>query len=80
MDNVERLKQAFHEAIGIDLSVDFSTLEYGLTAGWDSVAHMSLVAEIERQFDIMMATEDVIDMSSFVKAQEILATRHGIAF
>jgi acyl carrier protein len=80
MDNVERLKLAFQEVIGIDPEADLSTIEYGLTGGWDSVAHMGLVAEIERQFDIMMATDDVIDMSSFLKAQEILATKHGIAF
>jgi len=30
------------------------------TPGWDSVAHMRLVAEIESAFDIMMDTEDVI--------------------
>jgi hypothetical protein len=34
---------------------------------------MSLVAEIENAFDIMLAAVDVIDMSSFHKAKEILA-------
>jgi acyl carrier protein len=48
-------------------------VEYGKTPGWDSVAHMSLVAEIENSFDIMLDSDDVIDMSSFGKAKEILA-------
>jgi len=34
---------------------------------------MSLVAEIENAFDIMLAAVDVIDTSSFHKAKEILA-------
>jgi acyl carrier protein len=80
MDNLERLKQTFHETLGVEPGTDFATVEYGVTAGWDSVAHMGLVAEIERVFDLMMATDDVIDMSSFAKAREILADKHGVAF
>ena len=33
---------------------------------------MSLVAEIESAFDIMMDTDDIIDFSSFKKGIEIL--------
>jgi acyl carrier protein len=47
----------------------------GLTyrdAGWDSVAHMVLMSEIENAFDIMLDTDDVIDFSSFEKGKEIL--------
>ena len=34
---------------------------------------MALVAEIEAAFDIMLETDDIIDMSSFAKAKEIVA-------
>ena len=34
---------------------------------------MALVAAIEEGFDIMIDAEDVIDMSSFAKAKEIVA-------
>jgi hypothetical protein len=40
---------------------------------------MTLVAEIESSFDIMLGSDDVIDMSSFAKAKEILGT-HGVVF
>ena len=53
-------------------------LSYG-DAGWDSLAHMVLVANIERTFDIMLDTEDVIGMSGFARAKEII-TSHGIVF
>ncbi|MFE5278869.1 hypothetical protein [Bacillus cereus] len=33
---------------------------------------MALVAEIDDQFDIMLDTDDVLDLSSFAKAKEIL--------
>lgn len=41
-------------------------------SGWDSVAHMVLMTEIENAFDIMLDTDDVIDFSSFEKGKEIL--------
>jgi acyl carrier protein len=33
---------------------------------------MSLVAALEDEFGVMIETDDVIDMSSFAKAREIL--------
>jgi acyl carrier protein len=75
--NLERLKGAFREALNVDPAANFEALAYGVTTGWDSVAHMSLVAAIESAFDIMLATDEVIDLSSFPKAREIVG-RHGI--
>jgi acyl carrier protein len=79
MDTNEQLKNAFSQALGLDASTAFENLAYGSTEGWDSVAHMGLVAEIENTFDIMLATDDVIDLSSFPKAKEILG-KYGIQF
>jgi acyl carrier protein len=77
MTGLDRLKNAFVQALGISPTSNFDSLAYGVTQGWDSVAHMNLVAEIESTFDIMFATEDVIDMSSFAKGKEIVA-KHGM--
>jgi len=78
MSNLELLKSTFVDVIGIDPASDFNTLVYGSTVGWDSVAHMALIAAIEGAFDIMLPTDDVIDMSSFAKAREIVA-KHGVS-
>jgi len=77
MSNLDLLKNAFVEVIGVDPASNFNELLYGSTVGWDSVAHMALVAAIEGSFDIMLPTDDVIDMSSFAKAKEIVA-KHGV--
>jgi len=69
----ETLKKAFMEALGIDESKDIENLEYNTIDEWDSVAHMNLIGEIEDAFDIMLDTDDIIDMSSFSKAQEIVS-------
>jgi acyl carrier protein len=75
----QKLKDAFKQAIGLPDDTDFSTVVYGVTNNWDSVAHMQLIAEIENSFDIMLSTEQVIAMSSFEKAKQLIAS-HGIEF
>ena len=72
MDNAEKLREIFAKALEIDKGIVVDSLEYNSIPQWDSVAHMSLVAAIDDAFDIMMETDDVIDMSSFGKAKEIL--------
>ena len=72
MDNAEKLREIFANTLEIGKEMVIDSLEYNSIPQWDSVAHMSLVAAIDDGFDIMMETDDVIDMSSFGKAKEIL--------
>ena len=69
----ERLAAAFAIAFGLEPGADVSAYEYGQVEAWDSTAHMILIAEIESAFNIMMSSDDVIDLSSFSRAQEIVA-------
>lgn len=71
MTNKEKYINAFVEALEVKAEV-VPGLEYQGIPEWDSVGHMSLVAEIEDAFDIMMDTDDIIDFSSYEKGIEIL--------
>ena len=74
----DKLKAAFVESLGIDASTTkWAELKYRSIPEWDSVAHMQLVAEIEDNFDIMLETDDVIGMSSYDVAVDILK-RYGV--
>ncbi len=73
----QRLQRAFTDVLGVAPDVDWQTLAYRRVEEWDSVAHMQLVGEIEQVFDIMLDTEDVIGMSSYPVAKEIVA-RYGV--
>jgi acyl carrier protein len=66
-------------ALGVSPDDDFESMAYGQTPGWDSIAHMALISEIETAFDIMLPTDDVIGMRNFAMAQEIVA-RNGVSF
>ncbi len=76
--SMDKLKNAFVKVLGVSPDGDFESMAYGQTPGWDSVAHMNLIAEIEVTFDIMLATDDVIGMSTFPKAKQIVA-RNGVS-
>ena len=71
MNNLEKLQNAFSSSLGISMDKIDDNLAYGFI-GWDSIAHMKIIAAIEEAFDIMLETDDVIDMSSFGKAKEIV--------
>lgn len=75
----QKLKNIFVEALNIPVEQINDSLEYNTIPEWDSIAHMTLIAAIDQEFDIMIETEDVIDMSSFGKAKEILM-KYGVKF
>lgn len=79
MSNKEKYVNAFVEAL--EVSVDQVVgLKYQEIPNWDSVGHMGLIAAIEDAFDIMMDTDDIIDLSSFEKGMEILSKNYDIEF
>lgn len=68
----EKLQRAFQRGLGLVDGVDCQILQYAKTRGWDSIAHMQLVAAIEAEFDVRLETVDILGLSSYDKAVEIL--------
>lgn len=80
MTNLEKYNQAFIETFGVT-EEELPGLKYQGVQAWDSVGHMSLISALEDAFDIMMDTDDVIDLSSYEKGKEILAKDdYGVEF
>lgn len=71
MTDLEKLTDVFVETFGIDAET-VQGLQYQSIEAWDSVGHMALIAAIEDAFGITMDTDDIIDLSSFEKARQIL--------
>ena len=78
MDSLERLRACFVETFELEENVDVEALHYQGIDAWDSVGHMKLIAALESTFDIMIDTQDVLDMNSFGKAVEILR-KHDVS-
>ncbi len=75
MNNLDKMKEAFANGLGIDVSKVDNSLKYQGIEEWDSISHMMLISELEEMFDIEFETDEVIDMSSFKKAQEIISNK-----
>jgi acyl carrier protein len=72
-NNKERYDKVFMEALKVQPCDLNDGLIYNSVPAWDSVGHMSMMAALEAEFDIMMETDDIIDFSSYHKGMEILA-------
>ena len=79
MTNEEKYLNAFMSTFGIREKAAREAT-YRDTDEWDSVGHMMLINHLEDLFDIMMDTEDIVDLSSYEKGKEILSARYGVEF
>lgn len=79
MTNLEKYNKTFIESLEVT-GDQLDSLKYQAIPSWDSVGHMALVAAIEDTFDIMMDTDDIIDLSSYERGKEILSKNYSIGF
>lgn len=77
MSNLEKYNKVFCNTLQIS-GEQLSGLQYQSVELWDSVGHMTLMAELEDAFDIMLETDDIIDFSSYEKGKEILKSKYDI--
>jgi acyl carrier protein len=69
----ERVLSAFKESFDLDDDVDTSKLVYQEYPAWTSIGHMILVAALESEFDTMLETDDILEMSTFDKSVSIMS-------
>lgn len=79
MTNLEKYTNVFTETFEITPE-QTTSLEYTGIPAWDSIGHMRLIAAIEEAFDIMLDTDDIIDLSSFDKGKQILKDNYNVEF
>jgi|TARA_B100001971_G_scaffold166715_1_gene157725 acyl carrier protein len=71
--NIEKYEKAFVETFEIEKTQIGEGLVYQSIPLWDSVGHMSLIATLEDEFDIMLEMDDVVNFGSYDIGKEILA-------
>ena len=79
MTNLEKYDKIFVEVFEVSQD-ELSDLEYQSIETWDSVGHMTLIADIEEVFNITMEMDDIIDLSSYGKGKKILMNHYNIDF
>lgn len=73
MTNLDKLNKVFAEVFEVtedQLDSDFSVENVD---NWDSVTQLSLVSDIEDEFDIMLDSEDILEFKSYDIAKQIVS-------
>jgi acyl carrier protein len=69
----DRVYSAFKESFDLDDETNTSKLVYQAYPAWTSIGHMILVAALESEFDTMLETDDILEMSNFDKTVSIMS-------
>jgi acyl carrier protein len=68
----ERVLNVFRDVLELDSAIETKGLKYNEVSTWRSLAHITLVSALEGEFDIMLDPDDILAMSSYDKAVEIV--------
>jgi acyl carrier protein len=79
MSNLERYNKVFCEIMQVDED-QLTGLKFKESEYWDSVGHMTLIAAIEDEFDIMLEPEDMMSITSYEQGKEILSRTYNVQF
>ena len=69
----DRVYSAFNESFDRDDETNMSELVYQAYPAGPSIGHMILVAALESEFDTMLETDDILEMSNFDKTVSIMS-------
>jgi acyl carrier protein len=73
MNNIDRLNKVFIEVFEVEKNKLGSDFSIDNVDNWDSITQLSLVSDIEDEFDIMIDSEDILDFKSYDAAKIIIA-------
>jgi len=73
LTNLEKYNKAFMTALTIEVSQLGKDLLYNSVASWDSIGHMTLIAALEDEFDILMEMEDILEFDSYENGLKLVA-------
>ena len=78
MTDLEKYDQIFMKVLGVNKEVLDDAFTFKAVPQWDSVAHLSLISELEDAFDVMFESEDILHYGSYENGKNILR-KYGIA-
>tara|TARA_B110000503_G_scaffold35328_1_gene57737 strand:- start:15725 stop:15964 length:240 start_codon:yes stop_codon:yes gene_type:complete len=79
MSNKAKYDSIFIEVFEISQTDLTDELAYQSIPSWDSVGHMSLMAELEDAFDIMLEMDDIVDFGSYKTGIDTMK-KYGVEF
>ncbi len=77
MTNLEKYKSIFSIVLGVSEEVLDDRFTFKAVEQWDSVAHLTLISDLEDAFGIMFDPDDILHFGSFENGKRIL-NKYGI--
>lgn len=72
MSNLKKYNRIFIDVLGVKEDMLNEEFTFKAVPQWDSVAHLSLISELEDAFDIMFEPEDILHYESYENGKKIL--------
>lgn len=79
MKNIKKYKQIYANILKVSEEELGDLFTYKSRNDWDSISHMTLIAELEEAFDVFFETEDILHFESYENGMKILA-KYGVNF
>lgn len=80
MTNLEKYNKIFMDVLGVNETALNESFTFRAVPQWDSVAHLSLISELEDAFDVMFDSEDILHYESYLNGMKILKKKYGVDF
>jgi len=77
MSNLERYNGIFKSVFRVNDDALNGNMRAESMKQWDSIAHLTLVTEIEDAFDVMFDPSDILDLRSYEAGKTVLA-KYGV--
>ena len=77
MTNLEKYNHVFVDVLGVSEKALNEEFTFKTVPQWDSVAHLSLISELEDAFDVLFESEDILHYGSYENGKVILS-RYGV--
>ena len=74
MSNLEKYNDVFCRILNVNSDALNEDFTFKTVPQWDSVAHLSLISELEDAFDIMFESEDILHFGSYENGKRIMKT------
>jgi acyl carrier protein len=71
----EKLSNIFFNIFGLEKEKFSLALAPEDVANWDSIGHMNMVMDLEKEFDLQFEVDEIMEMSSPQKILDILRTK-----
>ena len=79
MDHLKQYKDVFCRVLNVSEDALKTNFTFKTIPQWDSVAHLSLITELEDEFDVLFESEDILHYGSYLNGIEILK-KYGVEF